>query len=99
MTNTNNKTDDLAEAKKPQEKSLPDAVNETLHYIGPTIIKFDLVSGRTYQKLPANIKTLIEKHPEIKHLLISSDELVNAMQRVQQVGSFENKIFNELKGL
>lgn len=93
----NNKKEELTEELPAAE--LTPAKSKTLHYIGPTIIKFDLVRGRTYKKLPANIEQLIKNHPALKHVMVSTNELAAATQRVNEVGSFENKIFNELKGL
>lgn len=84
---------------KEVEEVQKESVIETLHYVGPTSIKYGLSHAAHFNgELPENIKTLITLTPQIKALFVNSNDFPAALTRASTKGTHEYEIINKLRG-
>lgn len=88
----------VAPTVKPHEAK-PQKASGPLIYAGPTIGKGKLRGHTVFSEgVPPYLSKLIESLPDIKALIVPVDQLAATRQRIAQNGSYENIIFEKLKG-
>ncbi|MFU1797376.1 hypothetical protein ACM1RC_26155 [Paenibacillus azoreducens] len=98
ITNEDTKEPDKRTAK--QEKPRSEAQNEQtkqLIYVGPNLpggrlSRFTVFMG----SIPKHLDDLLEKQPEIEHLIVPVEELSRALARVNAPGTLEHSTFQYL---
>lgn len=71
--------------------------NQRFIYIGPTIKESKLLKYQVFiGGLPTHIDDIFTKYPQIKHLFVSVDSLIEAEKQIQQKGTPLNKYYKQL---
>lgn len=71
----------------------------TLVYIGPSIafskLRASMVLNGTQEEIKAYLSDLIESYPEIERLLVTPEQLPDAMDKVSRKGTILHKYYED----
>jgi hypothetical protein len=80
-----------------EEQEAADASRVPVIYCGPSIPRANIISMSLYRGgLPKNILALIEKYPEIGHLIVPVTSLAETQQKVSTQGTEENRLYQAI---
>lgn len=90
------------EAEKTQETANTKATEERFIYIGPTT-KTGLVENSIFtgsrESVEAHLKDTIDKIPQVRLLIVTTDSLAVNKAKVKKTGTLLNKYYNDVLSL
>ena len=88
--------------EKTQETANTEATEGSFVYIGPTLntgVKENSVFKGTREQVEEHLKPTIEKYPQAKMLLVTTENLGNSKAKAKQTGTLLNKYYNDIVNL
>ncbi|MDD3488755.1 MAG: hypothetical protein PHR62_02585 [Paludibacter sp.] len=88
--------------EKTQEMANTEATRGSFVYIGPTLntgIKENSIYTGTREQVEEHLKPTIEKYPQAKMLLVTTESLGTSKAKVKQTGTLLNKYYNDIANL
>ena len=90
------------ETEKTQETANTEATKGRFIYIGPALgtgLTENAVFQGTRESVEAYLKPTIDKYPQARLLLVTTEKLAEAKEKVKTTGTILNKYYTDLVGL
>lgn len=87
---------------KTQETANMEATRGSFAYIGPTLntgVKENSIFTGTREQVEEHLKPTIEKYPQAKMLLVTTESLGISKAKIKQTGTLFNKYYNDIVNL
>ncbi len=88
--------------EKTQETANTEATRGSFVYIGPTLntgVKENSIYTGTREQVEEYLKPTIEKYPQAKMLLVTTESLGTSKAKIKQTGTLLNKYYNDIVSL
>ena len=80
-----------------KKKTAPEKA--TLVYVGPSIafskLRSSMILTGTEAEIKGHLSDMIESYPEIEHLLVSPEDLTDALDKVARKGTILHKYYED----